>query len=62
MKRKITKTLVMNSYYSDSELKAMAHSSVRATLLWLEKARLLFAKITPKTTKKLQAKLISEGW
>lgn len=62
MKRKITKALVMKSYYSDNELKEMARSSVRSTLLWLEKARRLVSGITPKRTKTLQAKLIQEGW
>lgn len=62
MSRKINKERVMKYYYSDQELKEMMPRSIGSTLHWLEKARRFFAKITPKSTKRLQAKLILEGW
>lgn len=52
----------MAHYYSNDELKEMMRMSIKSTLLWLEKARKFFGKITPRNTKKLQDKLIQEGW
>lgn len=57
-----TKQQVMKKYYSDDELRDMMKMSLRATLRWLERGRKFINKITPKTTKRLQEKLIAEGW
>ena len=62
MKKKITKRCVMKHYYSDEELKDMMRMSVKSTLKWLEQARRFVSKLTPKKTKKLQEKMIIEGW
>jgi hypothetical protein len=62
MSRKITKEEAMKYYYSNEELKDMMHMSTKSTLRWLERARRFFGKITPRATKKLQDKLILEGW
>jgi hypothetical protein len=52
----------MEHYYSDEELKNMMKMSQKATLRWLEEARRFFSKVTPKKTKRLQEKMIAEGW
>lgn len=62
MKKKISKKQIMNNYYSDEELKDMMKMSVGRTLRWLEKARRFINRITPRETKKLQEKMILEGW
>jgi hypothetical protein len=62
MRREFTKKQIMEHYYSNDELKDMMHTSIKSTLRWLERARRFFSKVTPKSTKKLQEKLIQEGW
>ena len=62
MKKKITKRMIMNHYYSDEELKDSMKLSAKGAMKWLEEANRFFKKATPKATKKLQLKLIKEGW
>ena len=62
MKRRFSKSQIMDHYYSDEELIDMMKMSQKATLRWLEEARMFFSKVTPKKTKKLQDKLALEGW
>lgn len=62
MKNKFNKKQLMQHYYSDDELKNMKKMSVTKTLQWLETARRFVNSVTPKGTKKLQRKMILEGW
>jgi hypothetical protein len=62
MMRKLTKKNVMEHYYDDDELRDSLRMSVKGTLKWLEEANRFFSKATPKKIKKLQEKLIKEGW
>lgn len=62
MKKRLTKKQVMKHYFSDEELKDMMNLPVKTTLKWLEGARRFFNKVTPTATKKLQERLILEGW
>ena len=57
-----TKQQVMNSYYSDEELKDMMRMSLKSTLRWLERARRFINTITPKKVKKDQQKMMDAGW
>ena len=62
MKRKFTKKQIMESYYSDEELREMMSTTLKQTLRWLEETNRFFNKVLPRETKKLQEKLILEGW
>lgn len=62
MKKKFNKKQIMQRYYSDEELKNMKRMSVSKTLQWLEAARHFINNVTPQQTKKIQRKMIAEGW
>ncbi|OGB90121.1 hypothetical protein A2625_04850 [candidate division WOR-1 bacterium RIFCSPHIGHO2_01_FULL_53_15] len=62
MNKHFSKKMVMSHYYSDEELKDMLKMPINRMLKWLESARRFVNKITPKETKKLQEKLLTEGW
>ncbi|MFA5839511.1 MAG: hypothetical protein WC890_02500 [Candidatus Margulisiibacteriota bacterium] len=62
LKDKLSKKQVMGSYYSDDELKDMMKMSPARVMQWLEKANGFINKISPKPRKKIQERLIAEGW
>ncbi|MFC1496280.1 hypothetical protein ACFL52_02575 [Candidatus Margulisiibacteriota bacterium] len=62
MKHKLSKKQIMNSYYSDEELKEMMKMSASRALRWLAQANRFFNKALSKKQKRLREQMIVEGW
>ena len=62
MKLKLSKKRIMENYYSDEELKESMRMSAKSALNWLEEANRFYKITVPRSTKRLQEKLIEEGW